>query len=128
MMMSHTLSQIFGLYLVAVALAMVMHKDRFYAAAEEILKSKGLMLFAAIITLMMGIVLITIHNIWLYSWPMVITIICWVVFVSGLMRLLMPELIQNWGMKMLKHKGCWNVSALCSGALGLYLLYMGFFA
>lgn len=98
----------------------------------EIVKSASTLFLIGIMTLILGIICIIIHNIWVFGWEVIVTIISWLIFVKGLFLLFFPHKADNMIKYVYqKHKldlygyiKWFNWLCLIFGA---YLIYMTFF-
>jgi len=120
------LARVFGLYLLIVGLAMLFNRKVILIAVNNMLQQPGLLFFSAIVTLILGILLLEWHNIWIASWPVVITVLSWLVFVKGALRVLYPQIDQKWG-KAYENSGFYYSMSVITVALGIFLVYQGFF-
>ncbi|MBU6446494.1 MAG: hypothetical protein KGQ49_03745, partial [Verrucomicrobia bacterium] len=84
-------AQVVGLWLFLVGLAMVVHHGRFKKTFGETLSNSAIMTFSGLVALGLGLLIITSHNIWVQSWPALITIVGWILIIQGIMRLFWPE-------------------------------------
>lgn len=80
---------------------------------ESVSTSGALSFFAGLITVIF-------HNVWVWDWPLAITILGWSAMINGLVRLLFANLFRKYN--LLKYR--W-VTAILFIALGASLLLMG---
>lgn len=121
------LAQAFSLYLIIIGLAMLFKRQRFVQVVDDLVASPASIFIIAVITLMLGILLVLSHNVWVANWQVVITLLAWLTLVAGIVRTFFPEYI----VKMAKniHKPAFlYTAAIITLVLGAYLGYMGFFA
>ena len=120
------LAKVIGLFLVISTLAIIIRYKKFVSIEEEAAKNKILIYLSGFIALIIGILLIISHNIWVLDWRVVITLIGWMVFVKGVLRIFFPELaIKIIGKKSSKKWLLW--AEVIFFLIGLYLIYKGFF-
>lgn len=126
MYITYTLAQIMGLYLFLVGIAMLLHPKNFKIVLTDVEQSKTLFVYSGLISTILGLIIIRIHNIWVPNWPVVVTLIGWFIFIKGLYRLFFLEKVITYNKKLSTKKGyqwfCW-----ISIILGAYLIIMGFF-
>ena len=91
------------------------------------LESKVAIFYGGIIALVVGILLISYHNVWEKSWIVIITVIGWGALVKGIALILFPDRFK-FLKKFYKSSGYWNVQAVAIIVLGLVLGYFGFIA
>lgn len=123
-MYSLLLAKMFGVYLVVMALAIFRSKERLTQGAAAIIDNPGLCLLTGAFTTLLGCWLVFTHNIWVTSWPVIITLIAYLTLIKGIAYLLAPGLIANTANMLSGKKSI--IAGLFSLILGLVLLYFGF--
>jgi phosphoglycerol transferase MdoB-like AlkP superfamily enzyme len=127
MNLSIFLAKIFSIYLVIVSIAILINKDVYLKAVREMVNDAGVMFLSAIITLILGILLITVHNLWVFDWRIVITLLGWLIFIKGAVRILFPKWIKPMTDKVMDNYVGFYITCVLSLIIGLYLGYYGFF-
>lgn len=126
------LGQIFGLYLFITSLMMLLKQKFMRKVVSEIVKSASILFLIGIMTLILGIICVIIHNIWIPGWEVIVTIISWLILLKGLFLLFFPKeadqaikyVYQKHKLDLYKHIKWFNWACLI---LGAYLIYMTFF-
>ena len=118
-------AQVLGLWLFLVALAILVNNQRFRKTLTETLSDHGLMSFSGTINLAVGLLIVVSHNIWVTDWPVVITLVGWVLILQGVMRLFWPESYAKF-MKDLMAKNGYTIMNWIWLLVGLYLIWAGF--
>jgi hypothetical protein len=119
------LAQFLGMYSVIIGLVLLLKPKMFEKTVKEIAVSHYKMFMLALITLVPGIALVLVHNIWAWEWYLVITLFSWICLISGILRFVLHDKI----MKIMKTKNIripLLVGAIISVILGLFLCYYGF--
>jgi len=119
------LAKVFGLYLVIMGVSILINRKRIQDMALEMVGNMPLIFIAGVFTLILGILLVLVHNVWVAGWPVVITLLCWLTFLRGAVTVLFPTI----GSKIVKATQSdtyYTVVAIISLLLGLWLMYMGF--
>ena len=88
---SFVLSQFFGLYLLIVGIIMLSRVNAYRRMAQKMKPQSGTIVLAGLIGLFFGMIFIGIHNIWNVTPMVVVTLICWLVFIVSLLFLATPE-------------------------------------
>lgn len=127
MELSIFLAKVFSIYLVIISLAMFARPNNFKDLAMDLVREPGALFISMFIALILGILLIVSHNVWVMGWPVLITILGWIVFAKGLIRLFFPELIVDMT-KILEKQIIYFSIAGFNLLLGFVLTYYGFFA
>jgi hypothetical protein len=116
-----------SLYFIILSLAMLLNRNYYRAAVTALFHNGPVYFIASVFALIIGILLIVFHNVWVQDWPIIITLISWVIFMKGVLLLLFPKEIPfKWQKNLFKNKiiYIWAIFMMC---LGLYLGYRGFF-
>ena len=90
----------------------------------EMTDDKAFVISTGYITLLMGLVTVILHNIWIWDWPVIITILGWSTLIKGIMKVGFPEQINKQAQRFKKKQ--W-LSALFIIALGAFLLWKSFY-
>jgi len=89
----------------------------------EMTDNKAFVISTGYITLLMGLVTVILHNVWVWGWPVVITVLGWSTVIKGISKIGWSELIHQQAQRFKKNQ--W-VSAVILILLGGWLLWMGF--
>lgn len=117
------LAQVIGWYLVIVGVFMLFKQNYLKSVMNEIIARKELILILAIITLILGLLLVVAHNQWTCGWPIIITLIAWLTLIGGIFRLFFPNLVLKMGERMLNSSLYLRISSFFIIIVGLFLLY-----
>lgn len=86
-------------------------------------KSPVLTLFVGIFAVIAGTFIVSYHNIWVKSWPILITLLGWIGVIEGVLFIAFPKPMLKAGKKISKNEKAWGFFAL---VLGLLFGYFGF--
>lgn len=123
---SFLIAQIAGTYLVVTGLALALNITHFKKVLKSLNKYKPTVLLLSIVLLILGLMLITIHNIWENNFRGVITVLGWVMVVKAIAFLFFTEKMT----KLTQGFASPDILKLFATAhviLGVYLAYFGFF-
>lgn len=125
MCLSIFLAQVIGLYLFLVSLAMLVHQHRFKKTTSDLLGNAMLITLTGCTMLVLGLLIVVHHNVWTPDWPVLVTIIGWILLLQGLMRLFVPDafikMARDMQAKLVYTLGCW-----VRLFIGIYLIWAGF--
>ena len=118
-------AQILGLVYVVLGLGLLINGAYYKKAFDELLKSPAFMFFGGALAIVVGFLIVNVHNFWVKDWTVLITIIGWGALLKGVLIFLAPNFLIDFSRPMLK-----NINVLGSGVLifGLVMGYFGFFA
>ena len=125
MCLSLFLAQVIGCYLFLVSLAMLVHQQRCKKTMHEFLGNHALVCLTGMINLVIGLLIVVSHNIWVAEWPVVVTIVGWVVLLQALMRIFFPDAFVKM-MKDLMAKTGFLLMSWVMLIVGIYLIWAGF--
>ena len=116
------LATVIGWYMVTFSLLMLFRHEHVKSVVIDIMASRGLFFILAILTFVLGLLMVASHNIWVMGWPVIITLISWLVLVSGIIRLFFPDEAPKMGRAFLNEPMRMNIAAVVFLLIGLYLL------
>jgi hypothetical protein len=122
------LAQLIGPILFLVGLGLVINRDVYRAAAEEVLRSRALTYESGLLALTAGLAIVLNHNVWTTKgWLLIITVTGWLLVLRGVLRILMP---QQTGDRVAQLLARWpqilTVSGFLIGFLGGVLIWHGY--
>lgn len=124
---STMLAQAFGIYLVVMGAVILVNHKYFVSTINAFVKDKALQLVTSIFTVFAGSFLVAYHNVWVKNWMVVITVLCWMTLLKGVLKLLIPDLDQKIAKAYSHNFVLVVVNALIAVALGAFLLYHGYY-
>jgi hypothetical protein len=116
--------RIIGLFLFLSSFCLLINKEAFNSFIR-LSRSKVFTLFIGFAFSLFGIIIVTLHNIWEFSWVVLITVSGWLFIVEGLFRILFLDLI----VKLLKNKDSYlamKFSLFFTLIIGVYLIFVTF--
>lgn len=125
MELSLILAKILGLYLVIVAIAMLVKPSGFVNTFKDLIGSPGKLGYAGLLSVLFGVILVSIHNIWVANWHVVITLLGWLTLIRGVVRLFFPNVAASLA-NNLSNKPFYYTVAIIGLLIGLFLVYHGY--
>ena len=122
MMSTMFLATVLGWYMVIFGLLMLVRHDFVKLAMTEIFAERGLYFMLAIITLILGLLIVASHNIWVMDWPVIVTLFAWFIVAGAIFRLFFSEAAHRMGKSFLKSKKKMKVMGIVFLVIGVYLL------
>lgn len=120
------LAKAFAIYFVVLAVMMLMQKNAFQQRVKAVMEDQAALFVLALITLILGIILVLVHNVWVMGWPVVITILCWLTFIKGVLRMVYPQIDEKWKNYYGSNKAVYLTGVGCL-IFGLILVCLGWF-
>jgi hypothetical protein len=122
------LARLLGPVLLVIGLGMLLNRDGYRATANEFLKSRALIYIAGLLALVPGVALVLAHNLWVYDWRLIITLLGWLATIGGAFRILAPQQVTKIGKQLVGNDSYMLGASLVVVVLGLVLCYCGYFA
>lgn len=119
------LSQIFGLFMFITGLVMLARAPYYRNLFKNLQPHEPSIFFTALFILLLGIILVDTHNLWVLKPSIYVTLMCWIVFLSALCWLFIPERMFAVWKKILTGRGYYWVEAMLI-IWGFMLLFGGF--
>lgn len=108
-------------------LGALFNKKYFQSVVENYAGNPGLQYLGAMISLILGFLMINGYNVWVWHWSVAVTIMGWAALIKGMFFLIFPSVTGNMIGKFLKMNLMGVVAPVCI-ILGLFLGYFGFVA
>jgi hypothetical protein len=124
---SQFLAQVIGCYLLIVSLAMLIHEGRMKKIFSDIIGDGALVTVTGALSVILGLLVVLTHNVWIWGWPVVVTLFGWTMLIQGIMRLFAPAALANLIQQLYTKVGyglmCWFWLLV-----SFYLIWAGFFS
>lgn len=120
------LAKIIGLYFAIIAIAFLIFRKRFTNFVKEVKANPIMVYISGAKSLLLGLIVVVLHNLWALEWFVVITIVGWLLVIRGLVRIFFAERVSKWLGKLNKEAYYYTVSSIVL-VVGLFLIYHGFF-
>ena len=121
--MSLVLAKILGIYVLAIGLAFFINTNRLKNIFIQVRSDENFLLMGGILALLIGAVLITLHNQWIYGWPLIITIIGWWSLIKGFALIVSSKFIGFFSFLENRSMMFYKTISMVYILIGLFLLY-----
>jgi hypothetical protein len=126
MLTSIFIAKLMGPILCVVAISILFDEKSIRAMAKDVFGSHALLYIFGIVDLLLGLVLVTVHNVWVLDWRVIITLIGWISIVRGLVRILFTPYVMKNAPKLFRKQGLLMGVAIVMLILGAVLSYYGY--
>lgn len=120
------LAQILGLYLVLTTIIMVCRRRLYQNLLADIVRPNLTTAVWGIMVLMIGIILVALHNIWVATPQVLVTLVAWYILIKGILWLSIPEKMLTITHQM-NTTSWFYVHCAVAGILGIILLAKGYY-
>ena len=121
--MTIILAKILGLYFVTIGLAIIINPERFKKWFHQFMTDESALLLGGILALLIGAFVISVHNVWVLSWPLIITLLGWWSLIKGFGLLVSSDFIKYFSFVLNQPKRFYQIMGLFWAILGLFLSY-----
>lgn len=122
------LAKLLGPVLLAAGLTMLLDPAGFLEIAQRMMSDAGFLYFAGIIALTAGVALVLAHNVWVWDWRLIITLLGWITIIDSLTWMLARRPMQAFWSPLLQDPAAARIGGGVVLLLGLVLSYFGYLA
>ncbi len=121
------LAKLLGPIFVIIGVGLFLNRERYLAVVDEVILSKTLLYVFGVMALTGGLAILLTHNVWVWDWPVVITIIAWLMVVRGSLRIVIPQQIEAIAKRMTDQlPTLLLISDMIVISVGLFLSWKGY--
>ncbi len=120
------LAKIVGIWMVVAGVALLRNPSYIKEMAADFFKVKSALYLGGLMAFIIGLLLVTSHNVWVLGWPVIITVIGWASFIKGVLFIVFPdyaEKFSEWYLEKVNVRVFGPIYIL----LGLFLCWIGYF-
>lgn len=121
-------AKVFGIYALAVGLSLFLNPARFRMMYQRFLVDEQSVMLGGVLALLIGAFVIAAHNVWVWDWPVLITILGYWAVIKGVALLISPGFIQFFKPMLDSGNGFFKGVGFFWMIIGLLLVYIGFVA
>lgn len=116
------LGKVIGWILVISALAAFSQRKNIGRMLQDFSNNIGLTYFSGMMALIIGLLIVTSHNIWTSDWRVLITLVGWLSILKGVIRMFAPERALSWGISIVAKRGVYVTALLVFLVIGVVLI------
>ena len=125
-LMTVWISKFLGPVILALGLRMVLSPNRLNETTRRFLADSPLVLISGVLAMTAGLAIVNTHNLWVWGWPVVVTVFGWLLLIGGALRVTAPELVDRVGDSMMEHAGATRFFGGLWVILGAFLTVKGY--
>jgi hypothetical protein len=125
MAISRYLAKLSGPIFLTIGIGMLVNGAFYRDLITEALASHVLIYLSGVLSLLAGLAIVITHNRWSGGWPVIITVLGWLMVIGGVIRIVVPQVAQVAGTIYAGRAAIVVVAILCV-ALGSFLSFKGF--
>jgi hypothetical protein len=123
---SKLIAGLVGPVLAAMGIAMLVNHAKFPTMIGQLAQDQGLIFLTGILSLLGGVAIVRVHNIWTGGWPVIITVLGWLAVFGGLTRMWFPHMAAPIAQTFAGNTTVLMVGGLLVLTLGAFLIYKAF--
>jgi hypothetical protein len=123
---SKLIAGLIGPLLVALGVAMLVNREIFPVIIDQISHDYGLIVLSGMLSLLAGIAVVRVHNVWGGGWRIIVTLFGWAAVVGGLARMWVPQMAGPIASTFTASPAALIAPALVLLALGGFLSYKAY--
>jgi hypothetical protein len=89
---STVLARLIGPYLVIVGIGLFVNLGRYPKIIEDFFANAALVYLGSAVSLIVGLAVVVFHNVWVWDWPVIITLFGWLALIKGTLLIVWPAL------------------------------------
>ncbi|PCI76233.1 MAG: hypothetical protein COB20_11090 [SAR86 cluster bacterium] len=120
------ISKFLGPIVFILGISMAFSPKELQETTKKFLADTPLILISGVLAMTAGLSIINSHNYWIVDWPLIITLFGWALMLGGALRIMSPGMVNRAGSEMLNRPRLMRVFGVLWGALGAFLVYMGY--
>jgi len=121
------IAKILGPVFLVVAAGILLNRDFYRKVMEDYTKNTFMIFFGGMFALIVGLVVVLIHNVWEANWTVFITIYGWGGIIKGIWLIVFPKSVSGFMDGYLKNNILLTVHSIIIVVLGVALTYLGYF-
>jgi hypothetical protein len=123
---SHFLAKLIGPVFIAGGIGLLFNTTIFRAMFEHALHDHMLIYLSGVLALPAGLAIVALHNDWKWHWPLIVTVLGWLMVVGGTVRMVSPQVVEMIGQSVLAYPNFFIVDGAVAVLLGVLLSYFGY--
>ena len=126
MAISTYLAKLIGPIFLTIGIGMLVNGPFYRDLITEAVASHVLIYLSGVLSLLAGLAVVMAHNRWSGGWPIIITVLGWLMVIGGVIRIVVPQLVQTVAVTIYAGHAAIIVAAILCVALGGFLSFKGF--
>jgi uncharacterized membrane protein len=123
---SLVIARLLGPLFSTIGIGMLTNNDSYRQIGAQFLASYAIIYLSGIVVLLMGLIILNVHNVWGRNWRSVITTVGWVFTMAGMWRIIAPQFVPFVGGAILANRGFFTGAGIVLLALGGFLTFKGY--
>jgi len=122
------LAKLVGPYMIIIGAGILFNTKYYQGMIEGFTENPVLLYLGAIMALFFGLLIVLFHNVWVWNWPLIITIFGWGGLVKGIWLIFFPKSVNKMMNVFRDKQNVLRVHLCIAIVLGIILSIKGYFA
>lgn len=123
---SLVIEQVLGFYFLIMGIVFIARANYYRDVINDLQNHSALIVTIATFSLLLGIFLIVIHNIWIWRFEVIVTLIAWWITIKSLLWLSIPEKMCRFTQAVYNSGWAYYLISIVMAIIGILLLARGF--
>ena len=123
---SRFIAKLIGPICIAGGAGMLFNTAVFMSMLKHGLHDHLLIYVAGLLALTGGLAILALHNVWVCDWTLIITVFGWLAVIGGSVRMVVPQLVERIGDRMIVHRHRAVMDGWIALLLGVLLTYFAY--
>jgi uncharacterized protein YjeT (DUF2065 family) len=115
-----------GPLMAAIGIAMLLNRQAFPEMITQVAQNYAIIFLSGALSLLAGVAIVRVHNVWTGGWPVIVTILGWLLIVGGLARMWCPKKASEVAASFGNSPTLLLVSGIILLALGAFLSFKAY--
>lgn len=120
------LAKIIGPLFLVVGIGIFINLEHYRRMVVDFGNSPLSIYMSGTIAMLVGLLIVTFHNVWTWGWPVIITIMGWLSLIKGAVRIALPKLVAERSSRYGRNTNTVMATAIFVVILGGALTYFGY--
>lgn len=94
--------------------------------ARAFLTDRPLIYVTGVLAMLGGLAIVNSHDVWIWDWPVIITLFGWAMTIGGAVRMALPSAVRSIGGAMMKYPAMIRLSGAAWTLIGAFLTYKAY--
>ena len=118
--------KLIGPVILALSIPMIAAPAQLQETSRRFLADSPLVLISGILAMTAGLSIVNTHNVWVFDWPLIVTLFGWALVLSGASRIVAPRVVDRVGGAMMDRPTMTRIAGAVWGVLGIFLTFKGY--
>jgi hypothetical protein len=120
------IAKFLGPIFLAVSVPMIVTPARLQETTQRFLADSPLVMISGVLAMTGGLAIVNSHNVWIWGWPLIVTLFGWALAIGGAVRIVAPAVVDEVGGAMRDRPTATRVAGVVWASLGAFLAFKGY--